>query len=408
MTDKNEKTIDKKRGKDAAKRREARERRRVRFWYRLLIGPVTRYANKKLNFRTERAPAQKNNYLLLYNHNTDYDFILCASAFREPMYFVASEHILQKGVFSRMLSYMFAPIGRVKGTTAASTVMTMLHTLKRGDSVCLAAEGDRSWNGLTRPILFSTGKLARSCGAALITYRIKGGYLTTPRWSYTVRKGRMEGEIVHVYSPEELAAMSPAEINAAINRDLFEDAYARQEEELVEYNGEALAEGLEHALYICPECGGISRMKGSGDKFSCECGMSVTYDKYGYLNGGRFRTVTQWDEWQAERLRELIDKAKSEESSRPLFSDPDCVLYGIDAEHERSELCRGTLSMTADRLEIGEYSFGLADMTGLAVYGRKTMVFVCDGTHYEISSPSKLCCVKYEEARKYIAESSKK
>lgn len=399
---KKDKSLQKEAEKRAAKREEERARRRMIFWYRLLRGPARLYVTKKLNFSAQPVPAQKNNYLLLYNHNTDFDFVLCGTQFREPMYFVASEHILQGGVFSRLLSYLFAPIGRVKGTTAASTVMSILHTLKRGDNVCLAAEGDRSWNGLTRPILFSTGKLAKSSGSALITYRIKGGYLTTPRWSYSVRKGRMEGEVVHIYSPEELAGMSNAEINAAINRDLFEDAYARQDEEHTVFSGNALAEGLEHALYICPECGSVSRMSGSGDVFSCECGMSVTYDKYGYLDGGRFRTVTQWDEWQTGRLRELIDKAKSENSGEPVFSDPDCVLYSIDADHNRSEVCRGTLSISVDSLDLGEYSFRLGDMTGLAVYGRKTMVFVYDGVHYEISSPLRLCCTKYEEARRYI------
>lgn len=401
--------------KAAAKKKKAadeRARRRMFFWYRLLKGPARRIVSRKLNFRAEDVPAQPDNYLLLYNHNTDYDFILCGTRFREPMYFVASEHILQKGLASKLLSYFFSPIGRVKGTTAAATVMSILHTLKRGDNVCLAAEGNRSWNGLTCPILFSTGKLAKSSGAALITYRITGGYLTTPRWSYTVRRGHMDGSIVHVYSPEELASMSAKEINDAINRDLYEDAYARQEQERIVYYGERLAEGLEHALYICPECGKIGAMTGHGDAFSCECGMKVTYDKYGYLNGGRFSTVTQWDTWQTERLHGLIEAAKAEApdgsgSSEPLFSDENCVLYAITPDHERSEVCEGTLSMSVSQLRLGEYVFPLDKMSGLAIYGRKTMVFEHGGTHYEISSPDMLCCVKYEAARRYITGSDR-
>lgn len=64
-----------------------------------------------------------------------------------------------------------------------------------------------------------------------MTYRFEGAFLTAPRWGKGVRKGRMRGHIVNIYTPEQLKDMSPEEITEAINRDIYEDAWSRQKQE---------------------------------------------------------------------------------------------------------------------------------------------------------------------------------
>ena len=92
--------------------------------------------------------------------------------------------------------------------------------------------------------------MVKASGATLVTYRLEGAYLSKPRWAKSVRRGRVHGHPVNVYPPELLKTMSAAEVNAAIERDIFEDAWERQRAWQQDYRGKKLAEGLERAMYL--------------------------------------------------------------------------------------------------------------------------------------------------------------
>ena len=132
--------------------------------------------------------------LLIPNHTCAWDPLLVAMSLpRKQVYFVASEHIFRWGLISRLLNWLVEPIPRRKASSGADTVKACLRHLKAGHSVCLFAEGEQSWDGLNQPIFPATGKLARSSGATLVTFRLEGGYLSLPRWGKGVRRGRMRG-----------------------------------------------------------------------------------------------------------------------------------------------------------------------------------------------------------------------
>lgn len=182
----------------------------------------------KFGFTCEKTNV-KGPYLLVSNHVTNWDPILVACSFPEQTYFVTSEHLLRAGLGGKLVGWLQSPIPRQKSGSAASTVLTMMRYLRRGMNVCVFPEGNRTWDGVTAEFLPSIGKLARSSGASLVTYKLTGGYFASPRWAgNSIRRGKMHGEAVRVYSPEELRAMSPQEINERIVSDLHEDAYERQ------------------------------------------------------------------------------------------------------------------------------------------------------------------------------------
>ena len=368
--------------------------RRYRSIWKILYFLLIPWLKRKFNYAPEVCTAA-GPFLVLSNHNTDWDPLLLAAAFPDYLSFVASEHIFRWGLISRLLHFLFAPISRLKGTTASSTAISVLRRLKQGVSVAIFAEGDRSFNGRTGEILPATGKLARSAGVPLVTYRMYGGYFTSPRWSGgSLRRGRMRGEVVHVYSPAELRAMSVDEINAAIRSDLAVDAYAVQRGEMTPFRGKRLAEHLETVLCRCPRCGALDTLHSAGDTLSCACGFSVRYNAYGFFEGADapFDNLTEWDRSQTEALCALADLA----GDAPIFSDDGMELKEVfpDSHTERA-LGFGRMTLYADRLECCGEIFPLSEMSGFSLVQAQTVDLSCGGRFFEITSREVRCTRKY-------------
>lgn len=359
--------------------------------FRVIKPLVTPFFRWRFNIRALPAPSIEGPCLVVANHNSDLDATLIHLSFNSLLYFVASEHIFRFGLLSRLLVRYFDPISRLKGSTDMSTVMKIIRRLRDGKKICIFAEGNRSFNGLTCPIPSSTGKLARYCGVPLITYKFEGGYLTTPRWADTMRRGRMKGYPVNVYSPQQLKAMSDDEVNAAITLDLYEDAYARQAKEKVRFKGKRLAKGLEQALYLCPQCGRFGELHSHGNVFSCTCGLRAEYDEYGFLHGSPYRTVTEWDAWQHDKLALIA----SELGESPAFTDQKARLLRVRSDHTSELLQEGSLSMYRDRIELGDRVFLIRDIGDMAIYGKANIAFYVNPEHFEIKADSPFCGRKY-------------
>jgi 1-acyl-sn-glycerol-3-phosphate acyltransferase len=333
--------------------------------------------------------------IIISNHVTDYDPILVACGFREHMYFVASEHIFRWGLISRLIKYFFAPIPRPKGRTAGKTALTLMRLLKKGHNICVFAEGIRSYTGVTGPLVSSTGKLVKSGGAQLITFRIEGGYFTSPLWGRGLRRGEMRGQFVRRYSPEELRSMTPEEINRVVSRDIYEDAHARQAEAPIAYLGKTPAEHIEIVLYLCPGCRRAGTIRSSGSDFSCDCGLKGTYTEYGALSGDNlpFTGVTDWCQWQKEYLPRRI----AERDAGLLHSSKNQQLYIITYEIEATLAETGDLAISAESLTLGGIRFPLSEIGDITIYGRAVLAFTHRGIHYEIKSPYPRSALIYQD-----------
>ena len=295
---------------------------------------------------------------------------------------------------SRLLNWLVAPIARRKASSGTDTVKACLRHLRDGHSICLFAEGEQSWDGLNNHILPATGKLVKSSGATLVTYRLEGAYLSKPRWAKTVRRGRVHGHPVNVYPPELLKTMSAAEVNAAIERDTFEDAWARQREWQQDYRGKKLAEGLERAMYLCPRCRRFGTLKTQGDRIFCSCGFETRVTKRGFFAPAEpFETIADWERWQKEALhaRDFVQEGEA------LFGDEDVTLTQITADHGETLLARGALRQFADRLCCGEESFALAEIRGMAPVQTYLLLFSCHDRYFQIRSDKGANLRKYLE-----------
>ena len=365
---------------------EEQERKRDRHYRRIwdhilwLVKLIVRLRHSDVEM--EPAPALEGPYLVLPNHASAYDqFFLGLSFPKRQMYYVVSEHAFRKKLVSFLMTTVFGPISRTKGSADASAVRSILRTLRRGCSVCLFPEGNRSWDGRSQRLNPATGKLLKLARVPVMTYRITGGALTDPRWAHTVRKGPIRGRVVRVYQPEELRKLSPEEITALVEKDLWVD----ESENTLPYPGKRLAEGLEEALFLCPRCGGIGTLKGRGRDFACACGLHAVYTDTGRLEGDApFTSIPAWDDWQAERVREL--------ASAPDFSltDEDAELRELEEGHRMTVLARGRLRLDREGIALGERKIPLTRMQepSLCHFGSgETMMVTAEGKTYELLFP---------------------
>ena len=354
---------------------------------RLLHGFITRRFHMEAERLVPPGPC-----LIIANHVTNWDPLLLAMSFPEtPIRFVASEHIFRHGLVSKLLDWLVAPIPRKKAASGADTVMTVLRALKAGDTVCIFAEGDAAWDGVTHPVFPATGKLARMAGVPLLTYRLEGGYLSMPRWSGKLRRGRVRGHQIGFYPPEELKKQKGPEITAMIDRDLYEDAFARQREEHVPYRAQKRAEGIERGFFICPKCGELGKTLGVGNTVLCACGMKLYYTEEGFFDPPEpVETLAEWESVQREALRKLCESAQD-----ALFSDPDMRLREIGAGHRQKTLGRGTLTMLPDAMTLAGQRFSLSDIDSMAMVKAYILLFSSGERYYEIRTGSDRCLRKY-------------
>lgn len=344
------------------------------------------------------------NYLVLANHNTNWDFCYYALPLPHQMYFVASEHIFRQGFKSAALKFLVDPIPRKKGASADSTVRLIKERLAEGKNVCMMAEGNRSFSGETGFISPNTAKLIKECGAGLITFALHGGYLTNPRWSNEVRKGPIEGEIVNEYTVDEINRMSEEEVYEAICRDLYVNAYEDQKKKMRKYKCKHPAEHLETALFLCPECNSFSTLESKDEKFYCRrCGMKLKLNDYGYFESltnkpAKFGTILHWDKWQQKYLREYLPERKGD-TETPLFFDDGIRLSLIQAEKGTTPVVTGRLSLYGDRMEItGEgktVSFKLEDIKKLSITLTDTMLFTSPEGYFQIKGEKRYSALKY-------------
>ena len=344
----------------------------------------------KFGYKWKKAKGLKENYIVLSNHVTDFDPLFVGASFRKQMYFVASEHITKWRTAYRWLKFVFDPIIRYKGTIASSTVIDILRKVRNGANVCIFAEGIRSWNGVTSPILPSTAKLVKSAGCSLVTYKITGGYFVSPNWSVKgTRRGKIQGSVVNVYTAEQLSNMTDDEVMDIINHDLYEDAYARQQDFPHKYIGKRLAEKLENFIFKCPNCGMSDSLVSSGDTIGCsKCGHTFRYNQYGYLEGIKHKTILELSNWQKSE----IDK---DALNNVIYTTPHAKLYEVYPNHERQLLGEGVITMTTNTLEIMNNQFNISDIRDISIFGKHGLVFEYNKKYYEIDIDKEFNAYKY-------------
>ena len=314
-----------------------------------IIGPYTRW---KFGVDVHKFKEQGDRqYLIIMNHQTTFDQFFVGMAFNGPMYFIATEDIFSLGWLSKLLVWALAPIPIRKQTNDLKAVKTCLRVAKEGGTIALCPEGNRTYSGRTVYIKPSIAKLAKTLRLPVAIFRIEEGYGVQPRWSDAVRKGRMKAYVSRVIEPEEYKELSDEEFFALIERELHVEENCLSGE----FHHKNLAEYMERAIYVCPDCG-FSKFESNGDIAQCKtCGKKIKFMPTKELVGVNFNFpfhfFGEWYDYQCDFVNNT-DVTKLTET--PVFTDTanfsEVILY--DKKHPIKD--NVNISLYGDRIVIDD------------------------------------------------------
>ena len=361
--------------------------------YALLRPFIATYTAWKYGIRVERFKEENGRqYLIVMNHQTGFDQFFPAMAFRQPLYFIASEDIFSIGWVSKLLKWLVAPIPIRKQTTDIQAVKNCIKVAKEGGSICLAPEGNRTFHGRSIYMNPSIGSLARKLALPIAIFRIEGGYGIQPRWSDVVRKGRMRGYVSQIIEPEEYKDWSAHDLYERIEKGLYVD----EGREAGPYVHKKAAEYLERAMYVCPYCG-LSEFESHEDLITCKkCGRQIRYTPTTALEGVGFefpyRFVADWYDYQCAFVNNLDVLSYSE---TPIYEDE--VQLSEVIVYKRKELLkeRVCVKLYGDKIVLDDQVYPFSEVFAVVVLGKNKVNIYHDKKIYQLKGSKRFNALKY-------------
>ena len=337
-----------------------RQAKKPGFLYDILVKGVIPILSKSVSptFTYKARPGEdKGPFVLISNHASRVDYLYTAPVCwpRRLNYVVGYNEfflwptcILLNGV---------NVIPKKNFTPDVHSIKQMIGIIRQGGCICIMPEGMSSITGMAQPVMPGGGALLKKLGVNVYYTKISGGYLANTKHYLKQRNGKTEVTVDQMFTPEELAALTPLEIEDRMNRLLAHDDYIWNKEKQFAYRdkGDGMAAELDTLLYLCPKCGAMHRMACEGDTMRCTaCGNTISIDnRYNISAVGEGSVcpelVTDWT---------LLEREKAAADVRqPGFSYSGHVRIGRLPKYRKlglgqtSRLCGdGTLMLDAEGL----------------------------------------------------------
>ncbi len=368
-----------------------------------------RYLLRSNNIKTEGMEILTNMgepFLILGNHSQVYDPFFVSAAAKVHIRWVAGAYLFKLYALKTLLGRWVGGISKQQGRSDLHTIRSISEALKKGDNVGLFPEGTRTWDGESVGFDQSTAKLIKILKVPLIIVNLEGIYATKPRWADKKRVGSPVIRILPPLSKEAIASMTKTEIYTYLV-DTLSFSYRRwQEKTRTPFKGKAQAEGLQRALYLCPDCNAFSTLKTKKDTISCtNCGMAArldAYDQFTTFQGNNpFKDVPEWHDWEEQQLLVHLQRA---EADTPIFPPDRGVLLQIGEEGKLLTLSKDfSLTMTDEGMQVVSatpvlYSFfSFSNMQSMIINAKNTIEFYHDEKLYRIRIEKNGSALKYVE-----------
>ncbi len=367
---------------------------------------IKRPAVKILQFSDKERKINDQPYLVFANHSDAIDPAYIIKTTKRYVRFVMSDHVMRMGLVGKLYNFLDAPIifEREKGTD--TLYKSIIDNIRAGVNVAMYPEGAMTSTGETGFISKRNATLIKECDCTFVTYRAYGGYLKKPRWAKSGRKGPIFGEVVNVYTREQIRQMSEDEIFRHITEDLYVNIYDEQRKNPHKYIGEAPAENAEIILYGCPNCRSVGNLRTKDREIFCSCGFRAEIDDYGFWHGENmeFDNIVEWDKFQKTLLKEITDaKGGTDEL---LFEDKQQQIYSIENSVVTTLSESGTIALYADKVVITaddkEFIIPLNEISSIKTSSRMNLLLVTETAYFEIKSPYPRSATKYIVAVRYL------
>lgn len=360
---------------------------------KFLFGPFFKYYYR---FSSKKISLKGGPYLILSNHTSEFDTIFMGLTFDKPLYFVASDQLLNSGFGSWFLRYFFNPIPKSKSMADLTLVKRMLKVIEEKGNVVLYPEGNSTMSGDQVFIGDSMGKLVKFLKIPVIFVNVKGLYLSSPRWSYYRKFGKTTLEEVGRLSVDEIAKMEISDLSNLVREKLNIHLYQVPQTTL--FKGKKRAEGLHKLVFNCPSCHGLMTTFSKGnDLFCSSCDFKGHYDEYGYVHFNH----TKHDLIQLDQRNKAIYLNGLEKTNNRLHLASICDVSFWRIEQKRRSLFESfTITLNAQEFSLTSneksITYSLSDVLSSAIQVRtKLLIYLKDGTILLIRFPKDISPYAY-------------
>ena len=253
---------------------------------------------------------------MLMNHSSFIDLEIAATVlYPKPFNIVATTDAF----FGK--DWLMRQIGCIptkKFCTDTTLVRDILHTVKKLKSnVIMFPEAGYTLDGTTTTLSDTLGKCVKMLGIPLVMIKTYGAFSRDPLYNKLQRrKVKVSATVEYLLSKEQIAEMSPEEIQAIIDEQFSFDSFKWQQENKVSITEKFRADGLEKILYKCPVCGKEATTIGEGIHLTCAaCNTKLELSEYGKLiptEGSKviFSHVPDWYRWEREEVKKEIESGE--------------------------------------------------------------------------------------------------
>lgn len=352
------------------------------FCYRLAQGvscAVSALVFRRKMLRNE-IKGVKGPFVVIANHQAQFDFVNLIGATHRPMAFVIS-HSFYSTLPVRGLMDKIGVIPKQQFQTALSDMKRIKAVLDAGRPVALYPAGLMCEDGLSTPIPQATYKFLKWLGVDVYMARTSGAYFVQPKWGKGLRAGRTYMDIYKLFDKQELETLPVEEVKRRTDEALLFDAYREQETYRVKYRGSNVA-GLQNVLYRCPHCGKeFTVALRDKQTLACEsCGFSATADAYSLLHtaDGQPLSVSDWSRETFANLKKQVAEGSLNDLSVP------AAFRMIDSKKNRFvDVGRGTMSLTGEGFRLTGEMHGEAVDLAISTVGMPTLPF-SPGNYLEV------------------------
>lgn len=279
----------------------------IKLWFRLFFG---------LKINNEGVKGIKTPFLLLANHESNYDFLMDAVAlYPNKLHIMVTTYFFHHSLLGWLLRHMGC-IPKKQFVPDTGAIKSVLRLIERGENVCIFPEGQTCYTGETCDFDESTAKLVKKLGVTVAVSTVRGNHLAFPKWApHKSFPARSEVTARVVLTPEDIEKLSTDEIYETLKRELSYNDFEWQRGVMAKSRKPRTTVGLQNILYRCVKCGkDFTMATDGGRRLHCEsCGYTVELDDYGFLHakGGEpiiADNCAAWFNLQREAINKEIDE----------------------------------------------------------------------------------------------------